>query len=308
MPLLTNRELLQSARNGGYAIGAFNINNLEILQAIVSAGEEEKSPAIIAVSEGAIQYAGLTNLISLVRVASEETFIPLSLHLDHGKDMEIIRSCIEKGFTSVMIDGSHLEFNQNIALTKKVVEMAREKGVSVEAELGRLRGIEDNISVSDREAYLTDPTAAEEFVKETGVDALAIAIGTSHGAYKFKGEAKLDFDRLEKIAQVVEIPLVLHGASGVPQSVLERAERYGAKLVGAKGIPDEAIQKAISLGICKINIDTDLRLSFISAIREVLSLKPEEFDPRKILGPGREAIKQTVRAKMKLFGSSGKVL
>ncbi len=307
MPLLTNRELLQSAQKGGYAIGAFNINNLEILQAIVSAGEAEKSPAIIAVSEGAIQYAGLTNLISLVRIASEETFIPLSLHLDHGKDMEIIRSCIEKGFTSVMIDGSHLEFAQNITVTQTVVEMARKKGVSVEGELGRLKGIEDNISVSDREAYLTDPIAAAEFVKETGVDALAIAIGTSHGAYKFKGEVKLDFDRLEKIAQVVEIPLVLHGASGVPQSVLEKAERFGAKLIGAKGIPDEAIQKAISLGICKINIDTDLRLSFISAIREVLTLKPEEFDPRKILGPGREAIKQTVQAKMRLFGSSGRV-
>lgn len=307
MPLLTNRELLQLAKKGGYAIGAFNINNLEILQAIVSAGEAEKSPAILAVSEGAIQYAGLKNLISLVRAAAEETFIPLSLHLDHGKDMEIIRSCIEKGFTSVMIDGSHLEFNENITVTKKVVEMAREKGVSVEAELGRLKGIEDNISVSDREAYLTDPLAAAEFVKETGVDALAIAIGTSHGAYKFKGEAKLDFDRLEKIAKIVEIPLVLHGASGVPKSVLEKAERFGAKLPGAKGIPDEAIQKAISLGICKINIDTDLRLSFVSAIREVLTLKPEEFDPRKILGPGREAIKQTVQAKMRLFGSSGKV-
>lgn len=307
MPLLTNRELLQWAKKEGYAIGAFNINNLEILQAIVSAGEAEKSPAIIAVSEGAIQYAGLKNLISLVRAAAEETFIPLSLHLDHGKDMETIRSCIEKGFTSVMIDGSHLEFNENITITKKVVEMAREKGVSVEAELGRLKGIEDNISVPDREAYLTDPLAAAEFVKETEVDALAVAIGTSHGAYKFKGEARLDFDRLEKIAKRVEIPLVLHGASGVPKSVLERAERFGAKLSGAKGIPDESIQKAISLGICKINIDTDLRLSFVGAIREVLTLKPEEFDPRKILGPGREAIKQTVQAKMRLFGSSGKV-
>jgi len=308
MPLLTNKELLGLAKKGGYAIGAFNINNLEILQAIVSAGEVEKSPAIIAVSEGAIQYAGLTNLISLVRAVSEETFIPLSLHLDHGKDLQTIRSCIEKGFTSVMIDGSHLEFKENISITKKVVEIAHEKGVSVEAELGRLKGIEENISVSDREAYLTDPAAAAEFVQVTGVDALAVAIGTSHGAYKFKGEAKLDFDRLEKIAQTVEVPLVLHGASGVPKTVLEKAERFGAKLPGAKGIPDEAIQKAISLGICKINIDTDLRLSFVSAIREVLTLKPEEFDPRKILGPGREAIKQTVQAKMKLFGSSGKIL
>jgi fructose-bisphosphate aldolase class II len=206
-----------------------------------------------------------------------------------------------------MIDGSHLEFQENIAITKKVVEMASPKDVSVEAELGRLKGIEEKVSVSDQEAFLTDPQAAEEFVKKTKVDALAVAIGTSHGAYKFKGEVKLDFERLKEIAQRVDIPLVLHGASGVPKSVLEKAERFGAKLPGAKGIPDEAIQQAIRLGICKINIDTDLRLSFIGALREVLTTKPEEFDPRKILGPGREAIKQTVQSKMRLFGSSGKV-
>jgi len=242
----------------------------------------------------------------MVRTASEQTPIPLSLHLDHGKDVDIIRSCIENGFTSVMIDGSHLEFNENIAITEKIVEMARPKAVSVEGELGRLKGIEEKVSVAEREAFLTDPQVAEEFVKRTGVDALAVAIGTSHGAYKFKGETKLDFERLREISRKVDIPLVLHGASGVPQSVLEKAERFGAKLPGAKGIPDEAIQKAISLGICKINIDTDLRLSFVGAIREVLTTKPEEFDPRKILGPAREAIKQTVQSKMKLFRSSGK--
>lgn len=308
MGMQTNRELLDSAKKEGYGVGAFNINNLEILQAIVSAAESEKSPAIIAVSEGAIQYAGLPFIVSMVRTASEQVLIPLSLHLDHGKDLEIIRSCIENGFTSVMIDGSHLDFNENIAITKKVVEMARKKAVSVEGELGRLKGIEDKISVSEREAFLTDPQAAEEFVEKTGVDALAIAIGTSHGAYKFKGEVKLDFERLKEIAKKVDIPLVLHGASGVPQSVLEKAERFGAKLLGAKGIPDEAIQKAISLGICKINIDTDLRLSFVGALREVFITKPEEFDPRKILGPGREAIKQTTQSKMKLFWSSGKAL
>ena len=306
MPLLTNKELLERAKKGGYAVGAFNINNLEILQAIVSAGEMEKSPVIIAVSEGAIQYAGLRYIISMVRTASEQTPIPLSLHLDHGKDVDIIRSCIDNGFTSVMIDGSHLEFNENIAITEKIVEMARPKAVSVEGELGRLKGIEEKVSVAEREAFLTDPQVAEEFVKRTGVDALAVAIGTSHGAYKFKGETKLDFERLREISRKVDIPLVLHGASGVPQSVLEKAERFGAKLPGAKGIPDEAIQKAISLGICKINIDTDLRLSFVGAIREVLTTKPEEFDPRKILGPAREAIKQTVQSKMKLFRSSGK--
>jgi len=306
MALSTNKELLHLAKKGGYAVGAFNINNLEILQAIVSAGEAEKSPAIIAVSEGAIQYAGLPFIVSMARIASEGASIPLSLHLDHGKDLEVIRSCIENGFTSVMIDGSHLPFQENIDVTKKVVELASPRGVSVEGELGRLKGIEEKVSVSEQDAFLTDPQAAEEFVKKTGVDALAIAIGTSHGAYKFKGESKLDFERLAEIGRKVDIPLVLHGASGVPKPVLEKAERFGAKLPGAKGIPDEAIQKAISLGICKINIDTDLRLSFVGAIREVLTTKPEEFDPRKIIGPGREAIKQTVQSKMRLFGSSGK--
>lgn len=308
MVMQTNREILNHAKKEGYAVGAFNINNMEILQAIISAAEAEKSPVIIAVSEGAIQYAGLRYIVSMVQTASEEVSIPLSLHLDHGKDLEIIRKVMEGGFTSVMIDGSHLDFKENISITKKVVEMAKERGISVEGELGRLKGIEEKVAVSEREAFLTDPEEAEEFVEKTGVDALAVAIGTSHGAYKFKGEPKLDFDRLEAIAKRVKIPLVLHGASGVPQEVLEKAERFGAKLPGAKGIPDEAIQKAITLGICKINIDTDLRLSFIGAIREILMTKPEEFDPRKILGPGREAIKQTVQAKMRLFGSSGKAI
>jgi len=308
LPLATNKELLTLARNGGYAVGAFNINNLEILQAIVSAGEAERSPAIIAVSEGAIQYAGMPYLISMVRTAAAQTSIPISLHLDHGKDLEVIGSCIDNGFTSVMIDGSEFEFEKNIEVTKKVVEMAKKKGVSVEAELGRLKGIEEKISVSEKEAFFTNPQAAEDFLKRTGVDALAIAIGTSHGAYKFKGEAKLDFERLKEIARKISIPLVLHGASGVPATVLERAERFGAKLPGAKGIPDEAIQKAIALGISKINIDTDLRLSFVGALREILATKPDEFDPRKILGPGREAIKQTVQSKMRLFGSSGRAV
>lgn len=306
MELKTNKELLTNARKGGYAVGAFNINNLEILQAIVLAAEAEKSPAIIAVSEGAIQYAGLDYIVSMVQTASKKTSIPLSLHLDHGKDLSIIRSCIESGFTSVMIDGSHLKFEDNVAVTKEVVNMAKSKGISVEGELGRLKGIEDKVSVEEREAFLTDPEEALEFVNRTGVDSLAVAIGTSHGAYKFKGEPKLDFERLKKIAEKIEIPLVLHGASGVPLSVLQRAERFGAKLPGAKGIPDEAIKKAISLGIAKINIDTDLRLSFIGAIREVLNTHPDEFDPRKILGPAREAIRETVQLKMRLFGSSGK--
>jgi len=244
MAMHTNKELLDRAKKGKYAVGAFNINNLEILQGVVAAGEAEKSPAILAVSEGAIQYAGLRQIITMVRTASEQTSISLSLHLDHGQDLAIIQSCVDQGFTSIMVDGSHLPFEENIALTKKVVDMAKPNRVSVEGELGRLKGIEDKVSVSERDAILTDPQEAEQFVKKTGVDALAMAIGTSHGAYKFKGDVKLDFQRLKEIAGRVDIPLVLHGASGVPKAVLERAERFGAKLPGAKGIPDEAIQMA----------------------------------------------------------------
>jgi fructose-bisphosphate aldolase class II len=229
----------------------------------------------------------------------------MSLHLDHGEDFETVSKCIEAGFTSVMIDGSFLGFEENVALTKRVVDRARKFGVSVEAELGRLAGVEEK-TVEERETVLTDPDAAEEFVRRTGVDALAVAIGTSHGAYKFKGEAKLDFERLRLIAKKVDIPLVLHGASSVPAWIIEKATKYGAELSGAKGIPEEHIKKAISLGISKINIDTDLRLAFTATVREVLANSPKEFDPRKILGPAKEAMKEVVRGKMRLFGSSGK--
>jgi len=226
--------------------------------------------------------------------------------LDHGRDLEVIGSCIEGGFTSVMIDGSHLDFEKNIFLTQKVVEMAHARGISVEGELGRLKGIEEGIDVRQGEAFLTDPAAAREFVERTQLDSLAVAIGTSHGAYKFKGEVKLDFQRLRAIAKEVDIPLVLHGASGVPPAVLEKGEKYGARFPGAKGVPDDSIREAVKVGMSKINIDTDLRLSFIGAIREALVLQPQEFDPRKILGPARKAVEEIVRHKMKLFGSSGK--
>ncbi|MEM3726185.1 MAG: class II fructose-1,6-bisphosphate aldolase [Candidatus Bathyarchaeia archaeon] len=303
--LVTNRDLLLPAKRGAYAVGAFNIQNLESLLAVSEAAAEEKSPVIVAVTPSAIKYAGLAYLTKIVRTAAENTPVPMSLHLDHGEDFETVSKCIEAGFTSVMIDGSFLKFEENIAITKRVVDLAHSKGVSVEAELGRLAGVEEK-TVEEKEAILTDPDAAEEFVKRTGVDALAVAIGTSHGAYKFKGEAKLDFERLKLIAKKVDIPLVLHGASSVPAWIIGKATKYGAELSGAKGIPEEHIKKAISLGISKINIDTDLRLAFTATIREVLANSPKEFDPRKILGPAKDAMKEVIKGKMRLFGSSGK--
>ena len=303
--LVTNKELLLPAMQKGYAVGAFNIQNLESLLAVVEAAVEEKSPVIVAVTPSSIKYGGLAYLTKIVRTAAESAPVPMSLHLDHGKDFETVSKCVEAGFTSVMIDGSFLKFEENVALTKRVVDLAHAKEVSVEAELGRLAGVEES-TVEEREAVLTDPDSAKEFVEQTGVDTLAVAIGTSHGAYKFKGEAKLDFERLRLIRERVNIPLVLHGASSVPQWIIQKAVKYGAELAGAKGIPEEHIKKAISLGISKINIDTDLRLAFTATIREVLSTKPKEFDPRKILGPAKEAMKEVVKSKMRLFGSSGK--
>jgi len=303
--LVTNKDLMVPARRNGYGIGAFNVNNLEAVLAVAEAATEEKSPAIVAVTPGAIKYGGLPYLSRIVRTAAELASVPVALHLDHGEDFETASKCVGAGFTSVMIDGSSLKFEDNTALTKRVVEMAHPKGVSVEAELGRLAGVEES-TVEEKDAILTDPAVAKEFVDRTGVDTLAVAIGTSHGAYKFKAEPKLDFERLKLITKQVSIPLVLHGASSVPSWIIEKASKYGAELGGAKGIPEEHIQKAISMGIAKINIDTDLRLAFTAAVREVLANSPKEFDPRKILGPAKEAMKQVVKGKMRLFGSSGK--
>lgn len=303
--LVTNKDLLLPARQKIYAVGAFNINNLESLLAVAEAAVEEKSPVIVAVTPSAIKYAGLAYLAKIVKTAAELAPVPMSLHLDHGENFEIVSKCVEAGFTSVMIDGSFLKFEENVALTKRVVDFAHQKGVTVEAELGRLAGVEES-TVEEKEAVLTDPNAAKEFVEKTGVDALAVAIGTSHGAYKFKAEPKLDFERLELIREKVNVPLVLHGASSVPQWIIEKAVKYGAELTGAKGIPEEHIKKAISLGIAKINIDTDLRLAFTATIREFLANSPKEFDPRKILGPAKEAMKEVVKGKMRLFRSSGK--
>jgi fructose-bisphosphate aldolase class II len=303
--LVSNNDLLIPARKSAYAVGAFNIQNLESLLAVVEAAAERESPVIVAVTPGAIRYAGLAYLAKIVRTAAEATPVPMSLHLDHGEDFKTVSKCVEAGFTSVMIDGSFLKFEENVALTKRIVDLAHPKGVSVEAELGRLAGVEES-TVEEKDAVLTDPDAAKEFVQRTDVDSLAVAIGTSHGAYKFRGEAKLDFERLKLISERVNAPLVLHGASSVPKGIIEKATKYGATLSGARGIPEEHIKRAISLGIAKINIDTDLRLAFTAAIREVLVNSPKEFDPRKILGPAKEAMKEVIMDKMRLFGSSGK--
>jgi len=303
--LVTNKDLMVPARKNGYAIGAFNVQNLESMSAIAEAATEEKSPAIMQITPSVIKYAGLAYISSLVKTAAELAPVPIAIHLDHGDSFETAVKCIDAGFSSVMIDGSFLSFDENVAVTKRVVNVAHPKGVSVEAELGKLAGVEER-SVAEKDAILTDPEAAVEFVEKTGVDTLAVAIGTSHGAYKFKSEAKLDLERLKTISEKIGIPLVLHGASSVPQWIVEKANKYGAELSGAKGIPEDQYRKAIPLGIAKINIDTDLRLAFTATVREALTNSPKNFDPRKILGPARDAMKEVAKGKMRLFGSSGK--
>jgi fructose-bisphosphate aldolase class II len=293
------------ARKNGYAIGAFNVQNLESMSAIAEAATEEKSPVIMQITPSVIKYAGLAYISNLVKTAAQLAAVPVAMHLDHGDSFETAVKCVEAGFSSVMIDGSFLSFEENVAVTKRVVSVAHQKGVSVEAELGKLAGVEER-SVAEKDAILTDPEAAAEFVEKTGVDTLAVAIGTSHGAYKFKSEAKLDLERLKMISEKISIPLVLHGASSVPQELVEKANKYGAELTGAKGIPEDQYRKAIPLGIAKINIDTDLRLAFTATVREVLTNLPKNFDPRKILGPAREAMKEVAKGKMRLFGSAGK--
>ncbi len=302
--LADTKLLLQRAQRGNYAVGHFNINNMEIVQGIVKAAEKLKSPIILAASEGAIEYAGLNYLYNLALIASENSKIPIALHLDHGKNPEIIRKCINWGFSSVMIDASHESFEKNIKLTSEVVKFAHSRGVSVEAELGTIGGKEDKVKGIGI-AY-TDPQKAKEFVQKTGCDFLAVAIGTSHGAYKFSGEAKLKIDLLRKIQEKVKIPLVLHGASGVPDSLVNLAKKYGAELSGVKGIPDAQIRQAINNGICKINTDTDLRIAFDAAVRRFVKEHPKDIDPRHILDPAREMIAQVVEQRIKLFKSNGK--
>ncbi len=307
MPITTPKEMFDRAYKEGYAIGAFNVNNMEIIQGIMEAGAEERSPLILQVSAGARKYAGQNYIMKLVEAALADADIPVCVHLDHGPDFELCKACIDGGFTSVMIDGSHLPFEENIAITKKVVEYAHDRGVWVEAELGRLAGVEEHV-VSENSIY-TDPDQAVEFVERSGCDSLAIAIGTSHGAYKFKGEAKLDFDRLDKISSMMPgYPLVLHGASSVPQEFVEMANTYGAKLGDAKGVTEDLLRQAAKSGVCKINIDSDIRLAMTANIRKYMAENPEAFDPRSYLKPARQAVKDMVQRKIRnVLGSSNKI-
>lgn len=309
MALVTTKEMFKKAYDGGYAIGAFNINNMEIIQAITEACEELRSPVILQVSAGARKYAKHEYLMALAQAAVKDTGIDLALHLDHGADFEICKSCIDGGFTSVMIDGSKYPFEENIALTKKVVEYAHAHGVVVEGELGKLAGVEDDVNVSSDDAMYTNPDEVEEFVSKTGVDSLAIAIGTSHGAYKFKGEPKLRFDILEEISRRLPyFPIVLHGASSVIPELVEEINSCGGNLSGAKGVPEELLRKAATSAVCKINIDSDIRLAMTAGIRRVLKAQPEVFDPRTYLTVARDEVRKMVKHKIKnVLGSENKL-
>ncbi len=311
--LVNLNKILPKAQRGKYAVGAFNINNLEIAQAVIDAAEELKAPVILQTSEGAINYAGMDYLAMIAHIAAESTKVPVVFHLDHGKNFNLVMAAIDSGYySSVMFDGSHHPLKENIKLTKKIVAKAHKKGISVEAELGRIFGKEDNISVEEKEVAFTDPAEATEFVKKTGIDALAVSIGTAHGANKFKGKPKLDFKRLEAIKKSVKIPLVLHGASAVSKKMLTRLHKQCeqmkdcSRLEDAIGVPDSQAKKAIAHGITKINVDTDLRVAFTVAVRETLLKDHNVFDPRKIVGPARDLMTQTVMDKMKLLGCAGK--
>lgn len=303
--LASLKYTLAQAQKHRYAVGAFNINNFEIAHAVLEAAEELQSPVILSTSEGALSYAGLEELGSLVHAMARKYTVPIVYHLDHGKDVNIVKKAIRSGFyTSVMFDGSSLPYEENLRTTRELRRLTHWHGVDIEAELGAIAGIEDFVNVADRDAHLTNPDQAKEFVRRTGCDALAVAIGTSHGAYKFSGDSKLDFDRLEKIASRVKVPLVLHGASGVPQHIKDQCTAYGCKIANAKGVDDEHIKQAVSLGVCKVNIDTDIRIAFDAGIRKYLAENPEVIDPRKIMGGAMDLIKQVVSEKIKLLGSA----
>ncbi len=310
MALVTSKEMFKKAYEGGYAIGAFNVNNMEIVQGITEAAKEVNAPLILQVSAGARKYANHTYLMKLVEAAIIETNLPICLHLDHGDTFELCKSCIDGGFTSVMIDGSHHSFQENIELTKKVVDYAHARGVVVEAELGRLAGIEDAVDVSDADAAYTNPAEVEEFVTKTGVDSLAIAIGTSHGAFKFKPGQKpqLRFDILEEIEKrLPQFPIVLHGASSVIPEFVDMINNNGGKMPDAIGIPEDMLRMAASKAVCKINIDSDLRLAMTGSIRKYFAENPSHFDPRQYLKPARESIKELVKNKLvNVLGCDGK--
>ena len=310
MPLVTTTEMFKKAYEGGYAIGAFNVNNMEIVQGITEAAAELKAPLILQVSAGARKYANHTYLTKLVEAAVIETGLPIALHLDHGADFDICKSCIDGGFTSVMIDGSHHPYEENVALTAKVVEYAHAHGVVVEGELGQLAGIEDDVNVSDDNACYTRPEEVQDFVERTGVDSLAIAIGTSHSAYKFKPgqDPKLRLDILEEVGKRLPgFPIVLHGASSVPQEFVKEINTYGGNMPNAIGIPESELAKAAKMAVCKINIDSDLRLAMTASIRKYFAEHPDHFDPRQYLAPARTAIKDMVEHKINdVLGCAGK--
>ena len=310
MPLVTSTEMFKKAYEGHYAVGAFNVNNMEIIQGIVAAAQQEKSPLILQVSAGARKYANHIYLMKLVEAAIEDTGLPICLHLDHGEDFDICKACVDGGFTSVMIDGSKHPFEENIEMTRRVVEYAHERGVVVEAELGRLAGVEDAVKVNTKDATYTDPDQAVEFVERTGCDSLAIAIGTSHGAYKFKPGQKpqIRLDILHEIEKRIPgFPIVLHGSSSVPQDIVAEINHYGGKLKDSIGIPEDQLREAAKSAVCKINIDSDGRLAMTAAVRKVLFEHPEEFDPRKYLGPAREKLKELYIHKINnVLGSNNK--
>ena len=310
MPLVNTKEMFKAAYEGGYAIGAFNVNNMEIIQGIVEAGKNLNAPLILQVSKGARAYANHTYLVKLVEAAVEESGLPIALHLDHGPDFETCKSCIDGGFTSVMIDGSHLPYEENVALTKRVVDYAHERGVTVEGELGQLAGIEDDVNVSSEDASYTNPDQVYDFVTRTGVDSLAIAIGTSHGAFKFKPGQKpqLRFDILEEVSKRLPgFPIVLHGASSVVPEFVEMINNYGGEMPDAIGIPEEMLRQSAQMAVCKINIDSDLRLAMTAAVRKHLVENPNHFDPRQYLKPAREAIQGMVEHKINtVLGCGGK--
>ena len=310
MPLVTSKEMFEKAYKGGYAIGAFNVNNMEIIQGITGAAADLKAPVILQVSKGARAYANRTYLMKLVEAAVIDTGLPICLHLDHGDTFELCKSCIDDGFTSVMIDASSKPFAENIALTRQVVEYAHDHGVVVEAELGTLAGIEDEVNVSAEDSSYTRPEEVQEFVEKTGCDSLAIAIGPSHGAYKFKPGTKpqLRFDVLEEVEKKLPgFPIVLHGSSSVPQEFVEKINRFGGNMPGAIGVPEDQLRKAASMAVCKINIDSDLRLAMTASIREYLAEHPDHFDPRQYLKPARQAIHDMVAHKIvDVLGCDGK--
>ena len=308
--LVTTKEMFKKSKEEHFAIGAFNVNNMEIIQGIMDAAAENKSPVVLQASSSAIKYARIGYLKKMVEAAVEEhPEVPVALHLDHGPDFETCKMCVDAGFTSVMFDGSKYDFEENVRLTKEVVDYAHSHGVVVEAELGKLAGIEDDVNVAADDAMYTDPEQAKEFVERTGCDSLAIAIGTSHGAYKFKGEARLRFDILAKVKELIpNTPIVLHGASTVIPELVEMCNKYGGDIPGAKGVPDEILHEASLKGVSKINVDTDLRLAMTAQIRKVFVEEPSAFDPRKYLTPAREEVKATVSHKMKdVFGSANRI-